>query len=719
VWLFVFQIQDFSIMTIRSAALAASALTGAIAASAPAYAEDQSNADATIVVTAPYNAPAATSSATKTSQSVLLTPQSVQVIPRQVLLDQNAITLTDAVRNVAGVSSDFGFNAATEPLLILRGFPSTSMTAQGAMSGSATYYLDGTRVKGLPVNVANVEAVEVVKGPDSVLFGRAEPGGLVNVRYRPLTAKPTFDFEQTIAQHDLYRISAHASWKLDGDGKFLVGVSASYLTSGSFRDYVEEQLGSINASVAWLPSSNRRVAFTVDYSDHRFRNDYGIPAVGNRPADVPISTAYNDAPIPSRNESQSYRLDFTQGLGANWQLKLRGVQLRARTRDVDVTPYRVNLTTGDDCYATNGQLCRYYFNVRPNGRYQLDQITADLTGTAQTGSLTHKLAFGLEYYRDDKSGTMYFQQLSSVNVIRPVLGNTPPLDIAASIPLDTVDTNRWFSIYGEDGIDFGGGVHAVLALRHDWASAIYAAPGTAPNKADFTSPRVGLVWEFASGHTFYGQFQRSLATNNGRNFDGTALAPEKARQFEIGYKFQSRNGRLTATLAAFDLVKTNRADYTLFPIIQTIGRAQSRGIELDVIGDLTPKLSIVGAYAYTEAKVDEATASNGLRLANSPRHAASLSGRYALIKNGLVGGGIYCQGERSGDIGNTFVLPAYVRVDAFTAYRFKVGRSIATAQLNLKNVFDKRYYTGSHQFVQDWIQIGQPRTLSATLRFEL
>lgn len=703
---------------VRLAALCAS---GIIATPSLAQTTDNANADddADVVVTAKYSRPVATSSASKTDQPILLTPQSVQVIPRQVLLDQNAITLTDAVRNVAGVSSDFGFNGSTEPLLVLRGFPSTSMTAQGSMTGSATYYLDGTRVKGLPVNVANVEAVEVVKGPDSVLFGRAEPGGLVNVRYRPLTATPTFDFEQTVAEYDLFRTSAHAGGKLDDGGKLLAGFSGSYLTSGSFRNFIKERLGSINASLAWLPTSSTRIAFTFDFSDHRYRNDYGIPAVKARPADVPISTAYNDAPNLSSSRSQSYRVDLTQKLGTNWQLKLRGVHLRADTSDVDVTPYRVNLTTGDDCFATSGQLCRYYYYARPNGRYKLDQITADLTGSVATGPLTHKLAFGFEYYSDAKSGTMYFQQLSSVNVFNPVLGNTPPLDTATALPLDTIDRNQWYSVYGEDQVDFGSGIHAVVALRHDWTSAIYAAPGTAPNTVGFTSPRVGLVYEFASGHTFYGQFQRSLATNNGRNFDGTPLAPEKARQFEIGYKFQSANGKLTATLAAFDLVKTNRADYTLFPIVQTIGRARSRGIELDVIGDLTPKLSIVGAYAYTDAKVEDATAGNGLRLANSPRHAASLSARYSIVKNGLIGGGVYYQGERFGDIGNTFVLPAYVRIDAFTAYRFKFGKSVATAQLNLKNVFDKRYYTGSHQFVQDWIQLGQPRTLSATLRLEL
>ncbi|AEG51400.1 TonB-dependent siderophore receptor [Sphingobium chlorophenolicum L-1] len=671
-----------------------------------------------IVVTAPYGEPT-TSSTTKTGQPILLTPQSVQVIPRQVLLDQNAITLTDAVRNVAGVSSDFGFNGSTEPLLILRGFPSTSMTAAGSMIGTSTYYLDGTRVKGLPVNLANVEAVEVIKGPDSVMFGRSEPGGVVNVRYRPLTARPSFDFEQTVGQYDLYRTSGYASGALDGGGKLLGGISASYQNAGSFRDYVVDRLGSVNASFAWLPGGGTRIGLTVDYTDHRYRNDYGIPAQGGRPANVPRSTAYNDAPVLSRSESRSVRLDVAQRLGSGWRIKLRGVHLRADTRDVDVMPYRRDIATGEDCLATRGQLCRNYYYMRPDGRYKIDQFTADVTGTVETGPLSHKIAFGFEYYRDDKSGTTYLQRLAPVDVRNPVLGLTPPLDVATAIPLERADHNRWYSVYGEDQIDFGGSFHAVLALRQDWTSAIYARPGTAPNKAGFLAPRIGFVWEAASGHVFYGQFQRSLAANNGRNFDGTPLPPEKSRQYEIGYKYQSANGKLTATLAAFDLVKTNRADYSLFPIIQTIGRARSRGIEFDMIGDLTPKLSIIGAYAYTVAKVDESSVGNDLRLANAPTHAASLSARYSIIANGLIGGGVYYQGARFGDIGNSFILPAYVRIDAMAAYRFPLGGSTATAQVNLKNMFDKLYYTGSHQFVQDWIQIGQPRTLSATLRLEI
>ena len=280
--------------------------------------------------------------------------------------------------------------------------------------------------------------------------------------------------------------------------------------------------------------------------------------------------------------------------------------------------------------------------------------------------------------------------------------------------MDIVDRSRWYSLTAEDNIDFGGGVHAVLGLRQDWTSAIYSSPGIAPNVLAFTSPRVGAVWEVAPGHVLFGQFQRGLTSNNGVNPDGTKLDPEIGRQFEIGYKFQSANKRFTATLAAFDLVKTNRGDFTFFPVIRTIGRARSRGIELDFSGEITPKLSVIGSYAYTDTKVD----SGPLLLANTPKHGGSLWARYAVVANGSIGAGAFYQSTRFGDVGNTITLPGYVRFDAEAAYSFRVAGTKVTAQLNLKNVFDKRYYVSEHQFSPDWILPGAPRTVSGTLRFE-
>ena len=679
-----------------------------------AYAEDASPDQREIVVTGRYSTDDSTS-ASKTGQPILLTPQSVQVVKREVLLDQNAITLTEAVRNVAGVSSDFGFGGATAPLLVLRGFSTVSMTTQSSLYSSGTYYLDGTKVRGVPIDMANVDAVEVVKGPDSVLFGRAEPGGLVNVRARPLTAEPTRELAQTVGEYGLSRTSARIGGALDTSQRWVAAVAGSYLNTGSNRDYVVERLGSVNASLGWRPSDDTSVTLSVDYLNHRYRNDYGIPSDGARPAEIPLHTAYNNAPVLSKAETQVYRLDVRQAITSDWQLRLRGIHMRSHTRELDVAPYRIDLTTGDDLFASSRRLALYYFNVRPDGRYHVDQASADLIGTVRTGGLVHRLAVGGEYFLEGKIGLSYFQQLGTVSVENPNVANTPPLDIALAGPVDIVDRDRWFSVTAEDAIDFGGGFHAVAALRHDWTSTIYSSPGLAPNKVSFTSPRIGATWEVTRGVVLYSQFQRGLSANNGVNPDGTKLAPEIGRQFEIGTKFQTSDKRFTATLAAFDLVKTNRGDFTFFPVIQTIGRARSRGIELDFSGDITPQLSVIGSYAFTDTKVD----AGSLRLANTPRHAASLWARYQATKAASFGGGAFYQSARFGDVGNTVTLPGYVRFDAEAAYRFILAGTNVTAQVNLKNVFDKRYYVSQHQFSPDWILPGAPRTLTATLRVEL
>ncbi len=114
-------------------------------------------------------------SASRVDMPLLDIPQDVATVPRAVLQDQRAMNLSDATRNVAGAATDFGFNGGSEPLIILRGFQSTSMTAQGTMSGMSSYYVDGTKVEGIPVDMADVQTVEVIKGPETVLYGRAEP----------------------------------------------------------------------------------------------------------------------------------------------------------------------------------------------------------------------------------------------------------------------------------------------------------------------------------------------------------------------------------------------------------------------------------------------------------------------------------------------------------------------------------------------------------------
>jgi len=672
-----------------------------------------------------YRAPPS-STATRTDTPALQTPQSLQVVPRAVIADQNALNLTDAVRNVAGVQSDFGFNGSAQPLIILRGFPSVSMTAMGQMSGSSTYYIDGGKVSGVPVNMANVESIEVIKGPSSVMYGRAEPGGLVNVVLKPISAVREFGFEQTLGQYGLSRTAIEASGPVDAEGTLRARVAASYYTTDSIRDYVEDRLGALSAGLAWVPDGRTNVTATLDYTDQRYRTDYGVPAIGDRPADLPWSRQFNDAPDLSSARTTSLRIDASRQLDDTWNVKVRALSLRSDTSEVDIAPYRVDLGLGsgpqDSCDGSGNPLCRYYYYGRPHGRYSVDQLNVDLTGKFATGSVRHTLLFGFDAYYARKKGTTYLEQVSAVDIYQPDLGHTPALDPALAVPAEFDDYNRWTSLYVQDQVALGDGVFLTGALRHDRTSAIFASPGTEPNNASFTTPRVGAVWQFAPNQSVYAQYQEAVSANNGRDtVTGAALPAEKARQVEIGHKIDLLDGRLSSTLALYELTKFNRG--ATVPIstppyynFAAIGKARSHGLEWDVSGRLSDRLSLIASYAYTDTRVLSDPNYEGERLANVARNAGSLWARYQFAPQWAAGGGVFAQGQREGDVGNTFQLPGYARVDAMLAYRFLVHAARASLQLNVDNVFDRKYYTASHQFVQDWIKLGSPRMARLTFR---
>lgn len=674
-----------------------------------------------------YRAPDS-STATRTETPSLQNAQSTQTVPRAVIEDQKALNLGEALRNVSGVQFDFGFNGSAQPLVILRGFPSVSMTAMGSMSGSSNYYLDGSKVAGVPVNMANVQSIEVVKGPSTVLYGRAEPGGLVNVVSRSISSVPQFSVEQTIGQYGLSRSGIEMSAPLNEDRTLRGRAAVSYFTTDSIRDFVEDRLGAFSGSVAWVPDARTSVTATLDYTDQRYRTDYGVPAIGDRPADLPWSRQFNDSPTLSSAKTTSFKLDGTHRFSDAWQVKAKLLSLRSDTSEMDIATYRgdygLGSTPAQTCPGTATPLCRYYFYVRPEGANKIDQVNVDFTGNFDTGHIKHTVLLGVDSYRARKTGTTYLQQIDSVDIFNPVLGNTPPLNVATALPAEFEDRSRWTSVYIQDQLALGSGVFLVGALRYDNTSAIYASPGVEPNEQSFTTPRVGAVWQFEPNQSVYAQYQDAVSANNGREpATQEALAAERARQFEIGHKVELFDGKLSSTIALYELTKRNRGGSvptTTPPYFTTVtvGKARSRGLEWDVSGEVTPQISLIGSYAYTATRVLQDPSYEGRELANVARHTGSLWARYSFAGQWTTGAGIFAQGQREGDIGNTFQLPGYARVDAMLAYRFGLAGAKAALQFNVDNLFDTKYYSGSHQFVQDWIKPGAPRTAKATLRLD-
>lgn len=705
------------------------AMTVAMCVAGGAFAQSVQNATLpTVVITDQKSGylhkPSAIGSKTETPN--LQVSQSVQVVSREVIEDQGALTLTDAVRNVAGVSTDFGFNGSAQPLFVIRGFSSASMTAAGPMSGASTYYVNGVKVNGIPVNMANVDSVEVVKGPASVLYGRAEPGGLINVVPRAVTKEKHLGFEQTIGQYGLSRTALNGSGALNEEQTLLGRFSLSNDQAKSNRDFVENKLNAFSGTLAWVPNAVSKVAVTYDHNAQKYRTDFGVPAIGNRPANIANHTQYNNAPELSSVTSNSIVLDAQTEVTDGWTLKGRLAQVSSKTHEVDIWPWRDSgwYSGGATCMAGATSICRFYYYARPNGETKLDQATVSLTGDVKLAGLQHKLFLEVDEYSTSKTGLQYTPYLiDTVSIANPTLGSPAGVDtLKPSVDYDI--HSKWSSFTIQDQVSFGNGWHGVAALRHDRTDAVYAnkanAAQSAPNKESHLSPRVGLVWEFTPHQSLYAQHQEAVATANGRSATGAALDSETAKQNEIGWKRSSYNGRLDTTVAYFELTKKNIADYDPITFVpKTVGAAASRGLELDAIGKLTSKLSVMASYAYLfEAEYTEG-GYKGLKLANAATQSGSLWGRYAIDAQWSAGAGVFAQGQRQADYANTVQMPGYSRVDAMTAYAFKESGYKGTLQFNLKNVFNRQYYTGSHQLVTDWIQPGSPRTASVTLRLDI
>ncbi len=654
---------------------------------------------------------------TKSDSRVLLIPQSVETVPEAVLRDQNALTLGDATRNVAGVAQDFGFNGGAQTALIFRGFTDLSMTARGSMTAAASYYQDGSRVEGVPLNMADVQQVDVVKGPDSVLFGRAQPGGLVNVVSRPILPQFSADLEETASQLGATRSTARVSGRLNKSGSLLLRASGTWFADKTGRAFVRDRLGSGGLTLMWHATPRTQLGLSLNYQHQAWRNDYGVPSLGDRPLNLPYySSQFNDSPVLSTTQPRSARLTLDQELARNWRLNVNFLSLVSNSYEADITPYGINLATGADCLGSGNECLAYYYNA-PHRKYRLLQGSADSTGKFRTGAVRHSVLIGLDGYAAGRTGTQYYEQLAPVNVYNPVFTPAPTLDPSLASPLITTDETRWVGFYAQDTITLPYRLTLVAGVRADFTSAIYAPPGTQPNVQSFVKPRVGLVWQLSGGQTLYFQYQQALDANNGRDpATLRALAAETSNQFEFGYKVRARGGAITATVAAYQLIKENIASFVFYPTITTVGQQRSRGVEVDVRGRLTQRLSGIASYAYNDGVVTKDPLYLGERLPEAPRNSGSLWLRQSLGERWDAGAGIFAVGIRNGDYGSDFALPGYARFDAMLSHRFQTGSWHNTIQVNVLNLTNKLYYTSSFPIALDWIQLGRERTYQITLR---
>jgi iron complex outermembrane recepter protein len=662
------------------------------------------------------------SSATKTDTPIMETPVSIQVIPKAVMNDQQAVRVSDALRNVSGYfdtrGDEFFYDDA-----FLRGF-----------NTSSRQYIDGMLDLGQSRSLANLERVEVVKGPSAALYGRLQPGGLINhVTKRPLDT-PYYSVQQQFGSFDLYRTQVDATGPLTQDGALAYRLNMEYLDSNSYIDYVNKERAFVAPSLTWKISPSTKIDFDFRYHEVQGITNLGLPASGNRPANIPISRFSGEPSDHDNftlyNGGVSLFHEFTEA----WKLVAKfGFNHNVQQFD-DTTIQSFNEITGD--------ARRLYFHSQFTDESKQGMI--NITGNFDVLSTKHALSVGWDYYNRSGmgEGRLSFCQTcgtqtfpATLNIYNPVY-NQSVINVALENPKPTFnEREEWYGFYIQDQMTFLDNWHLLYGARYDQANYTSSlASGLNLGGADDSefSPRVGLLYRPIKELSIYGNYVKAFnGANTGLVVSESQREPEHSEEYEFGLKTEWFDNQLSANLAFYELTKSNVAQPHSNSLLATqgyrelVGEARSKGIEFDISGKLTDNWNLIGTYSLTDTEITkDRSGRQGNQFANVPKHAGSIWSRYEFTDFGWhglwTGAGVFLAGQRQGDTANSFQLPGYARLDAALGYSFNIGKSKKMSlQFNVDNLLDKEYYTsGGSSGSRTGIRTGVPRTFLGSVRIE-
>jgi iron complex outermembrane recepter protein len=656
-----------------------------------------------------YNVPDATT-ATKTDTALRDTPFSVQVVPEQVLEDRKVRRLTDAFLGVSGVDTNQPAVSLFESFNI-RGFSTGNFTLRNGVLDIST----GTAGSGL----ANVERVEFLKGPAGALFGQGSPGGTVNIVTKKPLSNPVYDLEASIGNFDSYEGKLDFTGPLNAGKTLLYRFTASATTYQGFNEFNANDRYFISPVLTWLIGKNTKLTLEAEYLDTKNPVGNVLPATGtvlpNPNGELPYDLYVGEPSVDERNISV-FRIgyDLEHKFNDNWQF--RNV-FRASLEQNQSSAIFV-----DELLEDNRTLTRdLQVTDDPTNRYQLDTY---MTGDFKTGSIDHKLLFGFNLSREDftNNGTKQFA-IDPIDLFDPVYGSQTVGSVIDEFFKDTSQQNDGLGLYLQDQIALAENVKVLLGGRFDIVSQKLEddlkddGDESSFQQNEAFSPRFGVVYQPSQNISLYGSYSRSLQQVTGTNFDGELFQPERGTQYEVGVKTDWLDDKLSTTLAFYKLtrsnVQTDDLDNPGFQI-QT-GEQESKGIELDVAGEILPGWKLLAGYAYTDAKVTKDNLFEvGNRISSVPKNAFSLWTTYEIQKGSFkglgLGFGLTYVGERKGDLDNTFTVPDYLRTDAALYYR----RNKFRAALNINNLFDREYF----RYADTFVELGSPLEAQFTLGLE-
>ncbi len=684
--------------TAGATALFVSSTLGVVGASAQTPAPDQAagnEAQEEIVVTG-----ARSVVNEKLGGSVQNTPQSIQIISVKTLHEQAVTNLADALKNVPGITLNAGEGTARGDSVNLRGFPAFN-----------DFFLDGIRDAGnYTRDTFDLEALEVLKGPSAILFGRGSTGGVINQVTKAATLAPIEDATLQFGTNSQVRAT--------GDVDLPIGPSSAIRLNGMVeRSEVADRDNLFNRRWGLAPTFSFGIgeADQVDLSYlHQQENDrpevgfpflYGQPAPSPRNADFGLlsdrfKTSADVTTLRYKHEfSEDYSLTNTFRAGIYSFNNQRSFPNFGDSLPAPGTPLNKIKVGYDDPFSSGTQ------------RNLTDQL--DFRAHFETGFVTHDLTVGLEYGRETNDLDRYLNPFNANNNWIPftsIMNPNPNKPLPGVLGVTTAQHTAALvqAAYATDTMHIGEYVDLIGGARFDRFSATFTSDSytSTPPSTNFghtdnvTSPRAALVIKPTSNQSFYFMY--------GTSFDpsaealslsaGTAhLGPVKADTYEVGAKADWLNGTLTTTAALFrtEVSNAQNNDPERPGVVVLAGNQRVDGLELGVTGHITEDWEILAGYTYLDPKTVSSLVpgATGEMLPNAAHHAFNIWTEYYLDDRWEIGTGGNYLGKRYADLQNTASIPSYFVWNGMVAYKIDDNYKI---QMNITNITDERYFDNAY-----------------------
>jgi catecholate siderophore receptor len=645
--------------------------------------------------------------ATKTDTALLNIPQAISVVTRELINDQAMSGLVDLARYVPGMGIAQGEGNRDTP--VMRGNSTT-----------ADFFVDGIRDDvQYTRDLYSVDRVEVIKGPNALVFGRGGSGGVLNRVTKQAYGASTREITLLAGSWDQFRTTLDVGERINPATAFRI--TGVYEDANSYRDGFSLKRYGVNPTLAFVLSPRTTLRAGYEYFHDERTADRGVSSFQGRPLPTSPSTFFGDPAqslVTARVNTAFATVEHRFGHGAT---------LRNAARLGGYRKFYQNVFPGAVNAAGTGVAISAY-----NNRTQRDNLfnQTELVLPVATGSVRHQLLLGVELGRQETDNlrmTGFFTTVSPTATSVSVPVSDPRTSLPVTFQPNATDANNHgiattVAGYVQDQIILSRRLQAIVGLRVESFDVDFRnnrTGATVTSSDNLMSPRAGLIYKPAESVSLYTSYSMSNIPRAGEQLASLTLAnrsldPEAFQNYEVGAKWDAR-ADLAFTAAVYSLDRKNVAMVDPADITRStlVDGQRAQGVELGFTGRVTDTWSVVGGYAYQTGEIkttQSATVVAGARLAQLPRHTFSLWNRYDLTKGLGFGLGTIYRDEIFASADNAVRVPSFMRFDAAVFYRIN---NRMRAQLNVENVFDRQYFATAHSNTN--ITPGSPRAFRVSL----